>query len=370
MSDIGKFIQQLRSIALQSLARMYRPEEGLFAFRLRMDDGKDILEGMSRRYTAISLIGLSEQNDDIAIDVLAGDEPQDVCSNLLSKIDCCEDIGEAALTVWAARALNHPDVSKAIGRLKYMDPVRGSYPTVELAWALTALVINGGNNTDLSLADAIAQRLIRSFRKESALFPHQPVGARSSLLRSHITCFADLVYPIQAMSYYYRATGNPEAAEVARQCAKRMCELQGPHGQWWWHYDVRTGRVVERFPVYAVHQDSMAPMALLAIQAFTGEDKLDAIEKGLRWLIDPPEIEGSLIDTESGVIWRKIARHEPGKTVRGIQAVASRLCSSFRVPAMDLIFRPGLVDYESRPYHMGWILHAWSEDRAMELPGR
>ena len=55
------------------------------------------------------------------------------------------------------------------------------------------------------------------------------------------------------------ATGS--TAPTARPHASASCRV--PHGQWWWHYDVRDGSVVERYPVYSVHQHAMAPMALL-----------------------------------------------------------------------------------------------------------
>ena len=57
-----------------------------------------------------------------------------------------------------------------------------------------------------------------------------------------------------------------EALQNSLQCANAICNLQGPLGQWWWHYDSMTGRVAERYPVYSVHQHAMAPMALFAAQ--------------------------------------------------------------------------------------------------------
>ena len=60
-----------------------------------------------------------------------------------------------------------------------------------------------------------------------------------------------------------------------------ICELQGPDGQWWWHYDTRTGKVVEGYPVYSVHQDSMAPMALLDLEDAGGPQHSEAITRGL-----------------------------------------------------------------------------------------
>ena len=191
------------------------------------------------------------------------------------------------------------------------------------------------------------------------MFPHWPVGAKRPWTRAHVTCLADLVYPVQGLSHYHRTFGSDDSIDVARRCADRICQLQGEHGQWWWHYDVRTGRVIERYPVYAVHQDSMGPMALTAVEQACGRDYGEAIGRSLAWLDHSPEIDGSLIDEQADVIWRKVARHEPGKLVRKLQAATSRLHPALRALGAGLVFRPGCVDYESRPYHMGWILHAW-----------
>jgi hypothetical protein len=277
------------------------------------------------------------------------------------------DVGEAALTLWAARALNHTRADEALRRLQSLDPPQASCPTVELSWCLSALTVPGSDVTDAALAEAIARRLLASFHSHSAMFPHWPAGAKAASLRSHVACFADLVYPIQALSYFYMATRSLEAIDAARRCADRMCELQGPEGQWWWHFDVRTGRVIEGYPVYAVHQEAMAPMALFALQDACGVDHTDAVIKGLRWLVDPPEVPDSLIDDQAGIIWRKVARHEPFKATRSVQALASRLHPSLRLPGLNRMFRPTFVDYESRPYEMGWILHAWPMERVFRL---
>ena len=359
---VSEVVRKLRSIAIHSLARMYRPEERLFAFRLRRNGDGEVLEGVSRRYTAVALIGLASEDPHVVTEILGNNSPEDVCGHLLEDIGEMKDLGEVALTTWAARALDHPRVSVAIEALRRMEPGQRPYPTVELSWALTALVTNGSEATDMALAERIADILINSFTQKSGIFPHAPSKKGLSALRAHVSCFADFVYPIQALSYYHQATGDARAAEVAGSCAERMCQLQGPEGQWWWHFDVRTGRVVERYPVYAVHQDSMAPMALFAAAKACGRDYSESIQKSLRWLVDPPEIAGAIIDTERNVIWRKVARHEPGKLVRGLQAAASRLHPAIRLPAVDVAFPPNSVDYETRPYHMAWILHAWPTD--------
>lgn len=367
---VPEIIQKLRTLAINSLARMYLPEHGLFAFRLRKTGRNDVLEGVSRRYTATALIGLAGERAEVVKEILGHHSLEDVCTGLLEHVEKTDDMGEVALTAWAARAIGHSHAPHAMKALRAMAPAQRPYCTVELAWALTALVVDG---TDMAQADAVAQTLFSAFSESSDIFRRWPAGQvvpklpafvsglgdRLPGLRTHVSCFADFVYPVQALSYYHRATGEARAAEVARRCARRMCELQGQDGQWWWHFDIRTGRVIERYPVYSVHQDSMAPMALKAVAEACGQDHSDSIERGLQWLVKPPEKTESLIDEAQGVIWRKVARRGPGKLVRGLQATASCLHARLRAPGVDLLFPPVSVDYETRPYHMGWILHAW-----------
>jgi len=382
-------VWQLRSVAIRALERMYRPDEHLFAFRIRRTGEGSVMEGTSRRYTATVLIALANEPEDIVSRILAGQNPADVCGRLLKEVDAMEDLGEIALTLWAARALNHPDAAKALNRLREMDPLSAVCRTVELAWLLTVLMVDGSDVTDEKLAKSIADRVLSAFRTNTAMFAHWPDGlhrstlnpfralsyyrrstanwarhgAQPNMLHGHITSFADMVYPILGLAHFYRSAGNNEARDIASRCAQRMCELQGPAGQWWWHFDVRTGRMLEQYPVYAVHQDAMAPMALFAVRDVCGSDHNESIERGLNWLVHPPETTHPLIDFEEGVIWRKVDRYEPARLARGLQALASSVHPSLRVPSLDAVLKPGRIEYESRPYHMAWILHAWSGNR-------
>jgi hypothetical protein len=356
---VSQLIAKLRAIAVHSLARMYRPEASLFAFRLRKNGQGELLEGASRRYTAIALIGLAGEDKDVASEVLGRQTCEALCGGLIDELENSEELGDVALAAWAARVLQHRRAKRVLDILWRMDPARRAYPTIEISWALTALVIAGSEITDFGLAEQIATRLMKLFRNDSGVFAQGPSRKGLAVLASHVSCFADFVYPIQALSHYYQLTGDTAARETICRCAERMCQLQGPQGQWWWHYDVRTGRVVERYPVYSVHQDSMAPMALFAAGRACGRDYSDSILKGLTWLTAPAEIEAALLDAERNVIWRKVARREPRKLVRSLQAAASRLHPGLRMPADDLFFPPVAIDHETRPYHMAWILHAW-----------
>jgi len=65
-----------------------------------------------------------------------------------------------------------------------------------------------------------------------------------------------------------------------------------------------------------------------------------------------------------------VARHEPNKFSRRAQALASRIHPRVRVPGLGAVLRPGRIDWESRPYHMGWILYAWPPDRDLSAFNR
>jgi hypothetical protein len=365
-------VPRLRSLAARALTRMYCKELQLFAHHLqRTEDGQMVQEGVSRRYTAIVLIGLADETDDLVVEVLDGDEALSVCQRLLDDVEHVDALGDIALTLWAARALRHPDAGEAAALLRARLGDRQPVRTVELAWALSALAVDGGEVDVGDAADRVAARLLKLFQDRSGLFGIGEPGEQSLAVRPfpHVTSFADQAYAIHALSQHYRSSGNAAALATAQQCAARLCRLQGRAGQWYWHYDVRSGRVVERYPIYSVHQDAIGPMALLACGEAGDEDYGGAVAKGMGWILRPPETNEPLIDWDGSVIWRKVARREPGKLIRGLQALASKLHYRLRAPLVEAFFPPGAVDYECRPYHMGWILHAWSDERARQFSG-
>jgi hypothetical protein len=174
-----------------------------------------------------------------------------------------------------------------------------------------------------------------------------------------VASFADQVYPIQALSRYHAACDDRNALMDATRCAEQICALQGSDGQWWWHYDSRNGRVIEGYPVYTVHQDAMGPMALFDLHEAGGPDFSDAIGRGLGWMVTAAEVGHSLICDDLDVIWRKVGRAEPNKLLRAVRAGASRLHDGIRLQVLDRMFPPTRIDYECRPYHLGWVLDTW-----------
>lgn len=353
-------VERMRGIALRSLPRMYRPETKRFGWCLRRNGGDIALEGNCLRYTAITAIGLATEAQSAAEAALHGGSLADLCDDMIREAPRVENLGDAALLYWAAIANGREQAPSARDRmLQLLGQARNPY-TVELSWCLTALSLDA--DAPRSQRDQTAAALLAAFSSRSRAFPHH-IGLTGGV-RGHVSCFADMVYPIQALSHYHGVSGNRSALQAAEACAELICERMGAAGQWWWHYDYRTGEVVEGYPVYAVHQDAMAPMALLILGEVGGRDFSREIRLGLDWLETSPELNGrSLIDAKNDLIWRKVARREPNKLVRKIRAATTRVVPGWRLGGLDAMFPPGTVDWETRPYHMGWLLHAFTPTR-------
>ena len=202
-------------------------------------------------------------------------------------------------------------------------------------------------------------RLLGALTGTKQLFGHVTGPGLVPRYRSHVGCFADQVYPIQALARLHASAPDAEALAAAERCAERICALQGPAGQWWWHYDSRTGDVVEGYPVYSVHQHAMAPMALLDLAEAGGRVDLDAIGRGLSWMVAAPETDEPLILDKQGLTVRKVARHDPRKLMRGIRAATTGIRPGLRLGALDRVWPAHTLDRECRPYEFGWMLDCW-----------
>jgi hypothetical protein len=350
-------IAQLRSTALSVLESMYLPRQGLFVFTKKKRPGGISYEGISRRYSAIALIGLAGEDRQNAARILGGQAPADVCRRMTDDTQVAANLGDIALMLWASHVLGVPGCGRMISALQSRQPLADGHPTVEVAWALKALCV--AETSDVGdLRERLAERLVSSFNRTAGVFPH--VLGNPSSFRSHVACFADQVYPIQALAAYHARSKDPQALEAASRCAATICDLQGTGGQWWWHYHSDTGRIIEGYPVY---QYGMAPMALFELHAVGGPDFSEAVFRGMKWMRKAPEINASLIDSNQCAIWRKVDRTGPRKFCRVVKAVGSRIHASLRLDGLNRLFPPRTIDFECRPYCMGWLLYAWPETR-------
>lgn len=224
--------------------------------------------------------------------------------------------------------------------------------TMELAWFLTGLTYaSRAEEKRRNLGPLIqkAYTLLRSNQGKDGLFRHMTRwSSLTGAVRGHVGSFADQVYPIYAMAQVADVCGMKEASQNAIECARTICKLQGPLGQWWWHYDSVSGRVVEQYPVYSVHQHGMAPMALFALRDTCNADFSEQVYKGLAWTAGANELQQDLEDVATGLIWRCI---RPTKSASYTARIRTLIGKQQDLGAAEILF-------ECRPYELGWLLHA------------
>ncbi|MEV8509138.1 hypothetical protein AB0368_30475 [Actinoplanes sp. NPDC051475] len=320
------------------------------------------LAGTSLRYAAIVALGASWLPAEAQPPLLGGHRLDDFVALLVERQAASSNLGDIALIAWSAAQAGHPLLPDAIRRLREFDRRTAPEYVVESAWVVSALAeARARLDVEEQLAHA-RRRLLGSVAPGSPVFPHATGRGLVKSYRDHVACFADQVYPVQALARLHHSGDDPAALAAARTTAEQICRLQGPGGQWWWHYDARTGDVIEGYPVYSVHQHAMAPMALLDLTEAGGGDYGEPIRRGLRWLLRPGELgaagEPMLLDDE-GLTVRKVYRGDPRKIVRGLHTVTTRARCGLRLPVIDRVYRPTSLDRECRPYEFGWLLFAW-----------
>ncbi|WP_420079191.1 hypothetical protein ACN6AT_08985 [Streptomyces sp. JL4002] len=363
--------QRLLGLAEAGLPAMYLPEAGTFAFTRAgtvAPDGSRLLElrGTSTRYAAITALGARFLPEERQRTLFDGRSAEEFTGLLVERLPGVENLGDAALIAWAAAETGHPKLSDALDRVAALDlPGRPQY-TVEAAWVLSALAAARPVTDVESRIPPARARLLSARTGRSPLFAHATGPGLVPGYRSHVACFADQTYPLQALARLHASGDDPEALAAADACAARICDLQGDGGQWWWHYDSREGGVVEGYPVYSVHQHAMAPTALFDLAEAGGTDFGPHIRRGLRWMTEVPELAGPdgtprerMIREDLGITWRKVYRGDPKKAVRAARGLTAKVAPHARLAPLDLVFRPRAVDRECRPYEFGWLLFAW-----------
>jgi hypothetical protein len=350
-------IRPLLELSVRGLESMFCPDRNLFSYKLKRTPEGLVNEGISPRYTIIALLGLQRAEK---IGLRAAFDVESIFDGLVRATRWIDNAGDWGLLLWlcalrAPEELLHLIVRAGLDTLleRFQD-VR-ERRTMEMAWVLGGLAhmqmaCAPGVRALSTLAFRTYQLIIQNQGPEG-VFGHQTKGdSYASKFRSRLGSFADQAYPIYALSKFAQAWGVEEAVRRARKCADTVSRLQGPMGQWWWHYDSANGRVVGKYPVYSVHQDGMAPMALFALSEVSNLGYNTAVQKGMEWIHGTNELGVDMRSLSTNTIWRCICQSS-------LRKYSSELLGLARMPHLS----GGLkVLYECRPYHLGWLLYSFS----------
>jgi len=348
-------IRRLCELASRGLKPMFDPEEGMFCRRFIREGGSSgslVRDGLSYRYTIMSFLGLLEYERSGGI---APIPLRESIQRLVARESTPDNIGDLGLLLWlCARAT--PEKIADIVRVHRVETALERYDgarernTMELSWLLTGLSCAG-----ISDLAGKTYEMLRTNQGAHGFFGHSAsTGTVAGRFRGSVGSFADQVYPIYAFSSFFIAFHNAEALDSAMKCANATCDAQGPLGQWWWHYDAKSGRVVQHYPVYSVHQHAMGPMALLKVMQASKQDLTGQVLKGLSWIYGANELETPTVDEESSVVWRCILPQSR------LQMRADQALAYLRLPQELERNRRLRILYECWPYELGWLLYAFS----------
>jgi hypothetical protein len=354
-------LERLTKLAATGLVSMFDTKKQLFCYALTKSGDGVVQQGISERYTIMCLLGLNR------LEQSGGSSPiamGPVLDKLLTDFAWIDNVGDLGLVLWLC-AIMAPDRIDSVANKLNLPTALSRFAdsnkniTVHLGWFVTGLsYAKLASPRGFASYDSLAleaYRRLTTNQGSRGIFGFHAVGGTGGLNRGRIGCFADQVYPIYALSRYSQAYGDKSAAAQATECGRRICEAQGPLGQWWWHYDFSSGNVIGRFPVFSVHQHAMAPMALQVLGDATGSDYSRWLFKGVEW-IHNNELNFNMEDDSVNVVWRCISL---SKSARGI-----RVAKSLLLNREDPQTNEGLsVLYECRPYELGWMLYAFADPK-------
>ena len=338
-------VEELQRFALDRLPSMRLPD-GMFCHEVVAPDLAP--QGRSLRYTLICLLGLqraARAGLETAIDT------GELLAAAMERIDSDGvTAGDLGLLLWAdARAGAHSIDAIAYRLHSRIGSGMPDLEGLELSWILIGAAEAGAG----AIKQAALDHQLRRADTPSGLFAHRDEGRRARFPN-----FATQIYGVLALTIASRLGARDEALTAARRAADRLLELQRPNGGWPWIFDIRTGRVVEPFEVYSVHQDAMAPMALLELTKISGDPRYaEAAIRGLDWIFGENELGRPMLDRDAGVLYRSIRRRKP---LDRALLYANTALASAHLPG--LAQRGGGLELNptDRPYHLGWVLEAWA----------
>ncbi len=382
IAGTGREIQYLVEISIGVLERLYVSSEGLFCFRAYpQEDGNLRLDGLSLRYTIMSLIGLFRARE---YGYNAKIDESRVLEGLVERYLPSAPYSEAGLMLWADSIRDRKYSETIWESIKAQEHYffksnekEARYSSLRIAFLLTGLSYYYRRAKDREEVTRYCRRLchiLRSnFMEHSGLFREYSWIRRKNIIaakaQNNVSSFAAQAYPIAALAAYSRLLEDPTSISIIKQCAETLCRFQGENGQWPWLYNVMTGTVVDSYPVYSVHQGGMGPFALLGLQE-TLKTKCyeEAIFKSLNWLWGANELRKPIVDAKDQIIWRAIQRRDSdalGPYGIGWSGQCNRyLAAWFSGLSLETVFNKRIgfeILRETRPYEYGWYLWAFSE---------
>jgi hypothetical protein len=347
-------VTTLIDFALEALPAM-RLDDGAFCFERRQSQRAPV--GRSPRYTLMVELGLLKAR---AAGYAVPFDLDELDAVTWSEIDgAALSPGDLGLMLWIDARRGGGRGEELADRLDAALSVKGGLGArlgMELGWIVTGLAHHaaaGGSRTGTRLLAESLDQLLLDNRAPSGLFRHFGDAG----WRRRFPNFATQIYSVLALAVTAGHGLDERALPAARATADRLLATQLPDGGWPWLFDAERGTVVERYEIYSVHQDAMAPMALLELAEVSGDARyLQAAARGLEWIYGRNELGADMVDRENGIVLRSIRRRPgPDRLWLGAKTGASLV----GLPSRSFTAWLTETNPTDRPYHFGWVLEAW-----------
>jgi hypothetical protein len=202
--------------------------------------------------------------------------------------------------------------------------------------------------------------LLDRYHSASGLFFDSAFGARR-----RYASFATQTYLLLACYAYGELMNNDRAIQIANACTRRLIELQGPNGEWPWFFDAASGRVLDFYEVYSVHQYGMAPAFLELAERHGVLEARTAITNGFKWVLGQNQLATPMLVPDLHLSIRSQVRKGELHTKKWR---VFRALQNSMLGRQAVLTDPSELELrlECRSYELGWIL--WSFGQRSDLP--
>lgn len=346
--------------SIEFLEGAYAPESGLFSYSSRLAGDSftnDFEHPAVMRYTINSLLGLQEANRAGHAGPAAELYPaklQTFLDRQLGAVDNWADRG--LLLVLLSREGRKTEASNLLrdisGFVDGQNFARVDLQSIAwMLWGVAAAARSGLDNAEQT-ADKLFKVLHSRYVDKDSLL------ARHSLqrYRKDLVSFGGTAYYLRALYEYGTLVNDEYVLSLFDQAVARVMSLQGPKGEWPWMISVGRGDIVDPYPVFSVHQDSMAMLFLVPALDRGLPGAAEAISNSCLWVGGRNELNADLVNDDPFLICRSIQRVESAPRARRYLRSLWRRGDPWAPVAREKVE----INRECRSYHIGWILFIWA----------
>ena len=225
----------------------------------------------------------------------------------------------------------------------------------EISWLLLGFneyCYKNSNNNAKKITRKIAHKIVNDYLNGTTLIPKH-----NHTIRGNFVSFGGIVYYLMSLYEFANNYNDNYFLSIFRESVSQIIRLQCKDGAWPWFIDSTSGKVMDWYQIYSVHQDSMAMLFLLPAYDLDINGSEEAIVKSYKYLFGENHLNEKMIITDPFFIYRSFKKNKifekPVRLISSIVRKVSRLEN--KNPTDNSIS----LNKECRSYHLGWILYAW-----------